>query len=355
MRLQPVGHQKRGEAREMSTTRGPIAAVGLSSPPVWAVLHNPACNLHCPPWPLRGVACINDGMQDTPSDPPSSHPKSAQSGGSPVIATEHVDSYRVLPGQADRGVLILCDHANNAFPPGYGTLGLPADQLVRHIAYDIGAAEVTRRMSAQLSAPAVMTHYSRLLIDPNRGHDDPTLIMRISDGAVVPGNKVLSEAERIKRREHYYEPYHAAIDRVIDGCLATERAPMLFSIHSFTHIWRGAKRPWHCAVLWDEDPRLAVPLIQALRAEGDLLVGDNEPYTGRLKGDCMWQHGTMRGLAHAIIEIRQDLITDEKGQAAWADRLSRILSRLLDDPGFAKAAGKVDFHVSNADICATDT
>ncbi len=289
-------------------------------------------------------------MQDTPSHPAPAGHHPPQQTHAPTIPSESTESYRVLPGAADAGLIILCDHANNAFPPGYGTLGLPPEQLVRHIAYDIGAAELTRRLSRTLGAPAVMTHYSRLLIDPNRGPDDPTLIMRISDGAVVPGNRVLTDEEREKRRVHYYDPYHAAIDRTIDACLATGRAPMLFSVHSFTHNWRGKIRPWHAAILWDEDPRLAVPLMKALRAEGDILVGDNEPYTGRLKGDCLWRHGTMRGLAHCIVEVRQDLIGEEHGQAAWADRLARSLSGLLADPQFAERVGRVEYFVSNADI-----
>ncbi|MEO1206677.1 MAG: N-formylglutamate amidohydrolase [Pseudomonadota bacterium] len=270
--------------------------------------------------------------------------------GSAMIPAEVTESYHVLEGHASAGLIVLCDHANNAFPPGYGTLGLPPEQLVRHIAYDIGAAEVTRLLSEALDAPAVMTRYSRLLIDPNRGDDDPTLIMRISDGAVVPGNKVLSDAEWQKRKTKYYDPYHETIDRVIDTCSASGQAPMLFSIHSFTETWRGRQRPWHCGVLWDEDDRLPLPLLGALRAEGDILVGENEPYTGRMKGDCMWQHGTMRGLAHCIIELRQDLIATEEGQAAWASRLARILGGLLDDPAFKENVGRVDFRVSNADI-----
>ncbi|MFZ4806686.1 MAG: N-formylglutamate amidohydrolase [Hyphomicrobiaceae bacterium] len=260
----------------------------------------------------------------------------------PIVPDETADCYTVLSGRANGGLLVLCDHASNAFPPGYGTLGLPAEQLARHIAYDIGAAGVTRALSAQLGVPAVLTHYSRLLIDPNRGMDDPTLIMRLSDGAIVPGNRHLDAAEREKRIRLYYTPYHQAIDRVIDRALAVSAVPALLSIHSFTEMWKGVPRPWHAAVLWDRDPRLARPLIAALEAEGDLVVGDNEPYHGRLEGDCMWQHGTGRGLAHAIIEIRQDLIRDAAGQAAWAARLARIMARLMADPAIAAGLGTIE-------------
>jgi predicted N-formylglutamate amidohydrolase len=242
------------------------------------------------------------------------------------------ESCYVLPGRADAGVILLCDHAGNAFPPGYGTLGLPPEQLQRHIAYDIGAAEVTRRIAASLGIPAILTRYSRLLIDPNRGDDDPTLIMRLSDGAIVPGNRRLDAAERERRIRLYYEPYHRAIDRVIDRCLASGTTPMLLSMHSFTESWKTTPRPWHVGVLWDKvDGRFALPMLEALHAEGGLIVGDNEPYTGVLVGDCMWQHGAQRGLATALIEIRQDLIRDAAGQAGWAARFCRIVEKILAD------------------------
>jgi predicted N-formylglutamate amidohydrolase len=174
-----------------------------------------------------------------------------------------------------------------------------------------------------------MTRYSRLLIDPNRGADDPTLIMRLSDGAVIPGNRRLDAAEREKRMRLYYQPYHQAIDAVIDRCLASGVAPSLLSIHSFTESWKEHPRPWHVGVLWDKDLRLAGPLLEGLYAEGDLIVGDNEPYSGQLEGDCLWQHATCRGLVNALIEVRQDLIRDAAGQAAWAGRLCRIVAAIL--------------------------
>ena len=247
----------------------------------------------------------------------------------PPLTTE---TYTVLAGRADAGLIILCDHASNAFPAGYGTLGMPPEQLKRHIAYDIGAAEVTRTLSTALGTPAIMTHYSRLLIDPNRGTDDPTLIMRLSDGAVVPGNRTLDPAERERRIRLYHAPYHDAIDRLIDACAATGTPPALLSIHSFTESWRGLPRPWHVGVLWDADDRLAGPLLEALFGENDLIVGDNEPYSGRLQGDTLWRHGTGRGLVHALVEIRQDLIREERGQQTWAERLARVMRELAGRP-----------------------
>ena len=253
------------------------------------------------------------------------------------VAAEEADSYCVLGGRADAGLIVLCDHAGNALPSQYGTLGLPREQLGRHIAYDIGAAAVSRALAAELGVPAVLTRYSRLLIDPNRGADDPTLIMRLSDGAVVPGNRALDQGERQQRIELYYHPYHRAIEAIIDQCLATGVAPALLSIHSFTESWKATPRPWHVGILWDTDQRLAKPLLDSFYAEGDLIVGDNEPYSGQLEGDCLWQHGTQRGLANAIIEIRQDLIRDASGQSAWARRLGPIVAKILRDTAIKPA------------------
>jgi predicted N-formylglutamate amidohydrolase len=253
------------------------------------------------------------------------------------VSAEEADAYCVLAGRADAGLIVLCDHAGNALPPQFGTLGLPAAQLGRHIGYDIGAAPITRALAAALGVPAVLTRYSRLLIDPNRGEDDPTLIMRLSDGAVIPGNRCVGAADRAQRIALYYRPYHQAIGRVIDQCLAAGVAPALLSIHSFTESWKTIPRPWHVGILWDKDTRLAKPLLESFYAEGDLIVGDNEPYSGQLEGDCLWQHGTQRGLANAIIEIRQDLIRDAAGQGAWARRLARIVAKILADTT-AKAA-----------------
>ncbi len=235
----------------------------------------------------------------------------------------------VIPGEVGGGLLLLCDHAANHIPPEYDNLGLPAAELARHIAYDPGAASVTRELARLLGAPAILSTFSRLLIDANRGADDPTLIMRLSDGAVVPGNARVDEAERARRIGRFHAPYHDAIDAMIDRALALGQAPALVSIHSFTPVWRGLPRPWHAGILWnDRDPRLAVPLLKALRGDVSLVVGDNEPYSGVLPHDTMWRHGTARGLAHVLIEIRQDLIGDDAGAHAWAARLAPILEEL---------------------------
>ena len=258
-------------------------------------------------------------------------------------------AYERLDGAVGSGCLLICDHASNAFPPGYGTLGLPSGELERHIAYDIGAAAVTRQVSRSLGAPAVLSCFSRLLIDPNRGADDPTLVMRISDGAVVPGNATVDADEIACRVARYYEPYHSAIDGAIDAAIATGHPPLLVSIHSFTEAWKGRPRPWHATVLWDKDDRLAVPLVEALRREEGLVIGENEPYSGELKGDTLYRHGTHRGLAHALIEIRQDLIRDEAGQRDWAERLGGIMQSLLSRPDLAQELRAIRYYGSYTD------
>jgi predicted N-formylglutamate amidohydrolase len=243
-------------------------------------------------------------------------------------AASGFDPVELIAGDPAGGLLLICDHASSALPAEYDALGLPAGEFSRHIAYDIGAAGVTRRLAGLLAAPAVLSTYSRLLIDPNRGEDDPTLVMRLSDGAVVPGNARVDAAERARRIALFHAPYHAAIDAAIDRALAAGQPPALVSIHSFTPVWRGMARRWQVGVLWDADPRLALPLIAALAEDRALTVGDNEPYHGALTNDCLYRHGTRRGLAHALIEIRQDLVADDAGMVEWAERLAPILSRL---------------------------
>ena len=239
-------------------------------------------------------------------------------------------AFETHAGDLQSGWLVVCDHASNALPPHYGTLGLDTAELERHIAYDIGARGVSLSLAEALSCPAVLSTYSRLLIDPNRGEHDPTLIMRLSDGAIVPGNHPLSEEERQHRITTYHQPYHQAIREHIDAAIAAGVPPKIISIHSFTPVWKGVPRPWHFGVLYDEDRRLVAPLLKVLEARSSAPVGDNEPYTGRLVGDCMNVHGTRRGLMHALIEVRNDLIAKEKE----AERVGRFLGETLKSLSF---------------------
>jgi predicted N-formylglutamate amidohydrolase len=237
-------------------------------------------------------------------------------------------AFEILPGDVGAGLILLCDHASSHVPVEYASLGLPPSEFERHIAYDIGAAALTRTLATRFGVPAVLSHFSRLLIDPNRGLDDPTLIMRLSDGAVVPGNARIDRDERERRIARFYQPYDDAVNRMIEAGMASGRLPMILSIHSFTPLWKGRPRPWHAGILWDADPRLARPLIAGLAGDPAIVVGDNEPYHGALKGDTLYRHATKRGLAHALVEIRQDLIADPAGVNDWADRLASVLRSL---------------------------
>jgi predicted N-formylglutamate amidohydrolase len=249
-----------------------------------------------------------------------------------VTADRSHPAREILPGDLASGVIILCDHASNHMPPEYGSLGLPPAALERHIAYDIGAATLSRRLAERLGAPAVLSRFSRLLIDPNRGDDDPTLVMRLSDGAVVPGNARIDAAGIAARQARFSLPYHAAVAALIDRALAAGVVPVLISIHSFTPVMKGIARPWTVSVLWDMDERLNLPLLAALRADPAQYVGDNEPYDGVLEGDTINRHATARGLANTLIEVRQDLITAEADALRWGDYLADVLAPLLGEP-----------------------
>ena len=251
------------------------------------------------------------------------------------------DPVERIEGPLDAGVLFICDHASNALPAAYGDLGLAPGEIERHIGYDIGAAALTRRLAALTGAPAVLSRFSRLLIDPNRGADDPTLVMRISDGAIVPGNAGADDAEVERRLALYWRPYRDAVSATIEAMAEKGPLPVIFSIHSFTPNWRGKPRPWEIGVLWDTDPRLALPLIEALE-EGGFIVGDNEPYDGALEGDTLDEEVTRRGLAGLLVEARQDLIASLEDAEGLADRLAPIFAAQLTRAELREAA----FHPS---------
>jgi len=254
--------------------------------------------------------------------------------------------YRTIEGDVSLGLLVLCDHAENRIPEDFHILGLKPEDLHRHIAFDLGAEGVAAGLAEALGAPAILSRFSRLLIDPNRGLDDPTLIMQISDGLVVPGNVDLSAAETEARLDKFYRPYHAAIDRAVERGIAAGKPPAILSIHSFTQAWKGVARPWGVSVLWDKDPRLPQPLLDGLRTIPDVEVGDNVPYSGQLKGDTLYRHATLRGLAHALIEVRQDLILAADGQWEWAHHLARVVAEVLRT---APGLHEIEHHGSNTD------
>ncbi|MDO9415169.1 N-formylglutamate amidohydrolase [Pararhizobium sp.] len=250
-----------------------------------------------------------------------------------VSGTIDFEPFEIIEGNNGDGLVLLGDHAMRQLPSGYGSLGLPNAAFERHIAYDIGIEPLTRALSARLEAPAVLGCFSRLLIDPNRGEDDPTLIMKISDGAIIPGNHPITPEEWDNRLNRYHRPYHRAVSQTIGTVAATTgKAPLVVSMHSYTPSWKGVPRPWHAAVLWDNDPRAVVPLLEALRREPGLLVGDNEPYDGALRNDTMFRHCMASGIPHVLIEVRQDLIATADGVEEWTNRLAPILEELNRRP-----------------------
>ena len=239
------------------------------------------------------------------------------------------EAFELVAGAAGNPLLLLCDHASNDLPPGYGDLGLAPAQFARHIAYDIGAGQVTLGLAGRLQAAAVLSRFSRLLIDPNRGMDDPTLIMRLSDGAMVPGNRTVDEAERALRIARFHRPYHQAIATEIARIEGQAITPLLVSVHSFTPSWKGNPRPWHVGILWDRDQVMARAMIAGFAAQEGVVVGDNEPYHGALEGDTLHTHGTQTGLPHALIEIRQDLIAAKTGVDEWVERVAIVVEAIM--------------------------
>ena len=225
--------------------------------------------------------------------------------------------------------LVTCDHATPRIPEeviASGDLGLATADMGRHIAYDIGAAGLAEALAERLDSPAILTDFSRLVIDPNRGEDDPTLLMKLYDRTLIPGNRHADAAEIERRLELCYRPYH----RAYEDLAARRDDVVICAVHSFTTRLGGRRpRPWHIGVLYADDDRLARPLIERLRAEPDLCVGDNEPYSGHLPGDSVDRHALAHGRPNALLELRQDLIATPEGQRTWAHRLAPMLEAVL--------------------------
>lgn len=248
----------------------------------------------------------------------------------PILTPDDPPPVRLFNPAGAGPVLLVCDHAGKAIPRRLGDLGIPAAELDRHIGWDIGAAAVTEGLAARLGAPAILSTYSRLVADCNRRADDPTLAPAVSDGTLIPANQDLTPAARQARLDEIHTPYHQAIAARLANLVEGGGLPVLVSIHSFTPVMRGFRRPWHVGVLWNEDDRIARPLIRALEGEGDLVVGDNEPYSARSGTDyTIIVHPARFAIASVMLEIRQDLIADAAGADAWAARLARLLPPLL--------------------------
>jgi len=225
-----------------------------------------------------------------------------------------------------------CDHYGRLVPRALGDLGVPASEMERHIAWDIGIAGVATLLAKEMDVHLIAQRYSRLVIDCNRPFESAGSIPLISEATEIPGNGGLDAAQAAARRQAIFAPYHNRIAQALDARKARGLPTILVSLHSFTPVYAGIARPWHIGTLYHRDDRLPHLLRDKLRLEGDLVVGDNEPYAVSDTTDyTIPVHGERRGLMHTGIEIRQDLIGDQSGQHQWAERLARILREIEEE------------------------
>jgi len=241
-------------------------------------------------------------------------------------------SYYNPTGQS--GLVLVCDHARNAIPRPLGTLGLPPAALATHIALDIGCEALSVALADRLDSVLVIAGFSRLVVDLNRPPGHPTSIPRTSDGIEIPGNQDLSERERLERIEEIFSPYHEAVSTEVERACRRHQQVALISMHSFTPRMDGQRRPWHIGILWNRDQRLSQPLLDSLRRDPSLCVGDNQPYDARAElGYTVDAYAHMSSLAQVMIEVRQDLLESEEGVSRWADLLSEHLKGALANWG----------------------
>lgn len=242
------------------------------------------------------------------------------------------EPFNVIECNPGAPALLVCDHASSRIPLACDNLGLSRVEMSTHFALDIGAYAVACRLSERLRLPAISTTYSRLVVDCNRRLDHPTAFPTVMGHVPIPGNQRLSHAERQSRADALYWPYHHAVRDGLRGLESIAPAPALIAVHSFTPRLFGQIRPWHIGILWDKDPRMPVRLIQELRALPGVVVGDNEPYSGKSAFDfTIDHHGEAEGLPHVSIELRQDLIDTDEGADQWAAVLAEALAPILED------------------------
>jgi predicted N-formylglutamate amidohydrolase len=247
----------------------------------------------------------------------------------PLLAPDEVPAWRIEHADGRSDYLLICDHAGNRIPRRLGTLGLGPADLAGHIAWDIGAGAVASGLGDALDACVILQPFSRLVIDCNRPPGSADSIVSRSERTIIPGNVSISRGEAAARESEIFVPYHAQIRQLLDARLRQGRRTLLLALHSFTPVYLGVHRPWHAAVLYNRDPRLARLIARALRDEGGLVVGENEPYAVSDDTDyAIPRYGEARGLLHVELEIRQDLIADPAGQSVWTERLARLLLRV---------------------------
>lgn len=237
------------------------------------------------------------------------------------------DAVRITNPAGRSAIVLICEHASNRIPDKFGTLGLNASDLVRHIAWDPGALPVARMLSEALDAVLIESTVSRLVIDCNRPLDAPDLITTKSELTGIPGNTGLNDAERAERIALSWTPFHQTVEGVLDRRLGAGMPTAVVSIHSYNPTWKGMARPWHAGIIHDDDERMSRPIIERLSARNGLVIGDNEPYApADLVYYTIERHARSRGLPCAMIEIRNDEIADAAGQRRWSDLFAEILS-----------------------------
>ena len=255
-----------------------------------------------------------------------------------LIGADEPAPARVENADGKAKCVIVCDHASNYVPKSLGSLGLSKADLQKHIAWDPGSEDIGRRLSQGLDAPLIAASYSRLVVDLNRGHDNPECIRPESDHIRIPGNEGLTDVQKAHRLDTFFWPYHRVVDTQLQKFLDRGIAPALLSMHSFTPEMDGIKRPWHIGVLWNEEEDIALRLVENLRRDNpDLRIGENEPYSLKSVNytkNTISTHAETRGLPYVIVEFRQDLVDTKQKAYKWADIFLKSLKPLLDDPGF---------------------
>lgn len=256
----------------------------------------------------------------------------------PLLAPDEPAAFEVIEDERRSPFLITCDHAGRRLPRSLGDLGLPESELGRHIAWDLGAAQVARTLARELGAFAILQTYSRLVIDCNRPVGVPSSIPLISESTEIPGNRQLSAAAAAERARAVFHPYHSRIVSEFERRERAAQPSILIAMHSFTPVYQGVSRPWHAGMLYNRDARLGHALAQALRADNPaLVIGDNEPYSvSDLSDYGVVVYGERRGIPHVEVEIRQDLLATEQGQREWAARFARLLPEVCGKLGLVE-------------------
>jgi predicted N-formylglutamate amidohydrolase len=262
-----------------------------------------------------------------------------------LIGRDDPAPFVVLEENGQASALVVCDHASRAFPRALDRLGLPELPSWQHIAWDIGAGELARGLAHALDAPAVLAGYSRLVVDCNRSPDDEEAFRRESDGWTIPGNQDLTELDRRVRLASFFDPYHQCIEAMLGGFRSRGVVPLLVAVHSFSPTLAGDTRPWHAGVLWDRDEANARRLLTRLRAQKGLVIGDNEPYSGKHPANyTIDHHAKAHGLPHVCIEVRQDLLSSPAGIERWVRLLASLIGDILAEPQSLQLLAKVAPH-----------